>query len=294
MGGDGRARVTRSIPEWLDSTSRAIGSFVERVEPPFAGVLSAPAFLVGLLFRIPLLGTGLKWIWNVVLTVAWGAASLPDAGLGLAGVLPEKRLRVSVLLLCGPGETGLSTEGIVSGLVAQMEQAAEILRRQAQVRLVPAGRIGRSSIPGTPSDVDRSWVKVVSAKHAAGMLDVGCNWRAVREELGVSGSRFEAMAAKASYHSQFRRVLGYGSPVFVFAVRSIRGFEGCSLGPLTDYVTVDRASPLCLAHEIGHACNLPHHRGDSANLMDPHNCAGKLLTRSQAVFLRMSRHVTYF
>ena len=268
--------------------------FVERVEPSFADVLSAPAFLVGLLFRIPVLGTGLKWIWNVLLTVAWGAASLLDAGLGLAGVLPEKRLRVGVLLICGPGETGLSTEGIVSGLVAQMEQAAEILLRQARVRLIPAVRMGRSSVAGTPWGVDGSWVKVVSAKNAAGMLDVGCNWQAVREELGLFGSRFEAMAAKASYHTQFRRILGCGSPVFVFAVRSIRGFKGCSLGPLTDYVTVDRASPLCLTHEIGHACNLPHHRGAPANLMDPDTCTGELLARWQAVLLRMSRHVTYF
>jgi hypothetical protein len=50
----------------------------------------------------------------------------------------------------------------------------------------------------------------------------------------------------------------------VFAVHSIRGFKGCSLGPLTEYVTVDRASPVCLAHEIGHARNLPHHCGRSS------------------------------
>jgi hypothetical protein len=196
----------------LDTTSRAIGSFVERVELSFAGVLSAPAFLVGLLFRIPLLGTGLKWIWNVLLTVAWGAASLLDAGLGLAGVLPEKRLRVGVLLLCGPRETGLSPEGIVAGLVAQMEQAAEILRRQAQVRLIPAGRMGRSSVAGTPWGVDGSWVKVVSAKHAAGTLDVGCNWQAVREELGLFGPALKRWRRRRPTTASSAGLLAAGHP----------------------------------------------------------------------------------
>jgi predicted Zn-dependent protease len=79
---------------------------------------------------------------------------------------------------------------------------------------------------------------------------------------------------------------------------------GCSLGPLTDYITVmfrrEDASVVdhsTLAHELGHACSLSHVDGGN-NLMNPHpepanRAQRRSLTRAQIALLRASRHVTY-
>ena len=77
------------------------------------------------------------------------------------------------------------------------------------------------------------------------------------------------------------------------AVKSVEGgkLAGCSLGPLTDYVTVRADQPVCLAHELGHACSLLHTQA-AANLMNP-TCGGVHLSRWQVAVLRASRHVTY-
>jgi hypothetical protein len=81
----------------------------------------------------------------------------------------------------------------------------------------------------------------------------------------------------------------------VFVVRDVVGKCGCSLGPLGDYVTVDRdglgGTRRILAHELGHSCGL-RHVGGEGNLMRPRN-PGERLTRWQRAVLRSSRHVTY-
>jgi hypothetical protein len=41
--------------------------------------------------------------------------------------------------------------------------------------------------------------------------------------------------------------------VVVFVVEDVVNKRGCSLGPFADYVTIEAASPGCLAHELGHA-----------------------------------------
>lgn len=84
-------------------------------------------------------------------------------------------------------------------------------------------------------------------------------------------------------HTEFyRRQLapaGVGSPVTVVVVREIEGrTTGCSLGMTADWVIGQRSLFLTsnpqgydntvLAHELGHALNLPHH-SDQRNLMFP-------------------------
>jgi hypothetical protein len=84
-----------------------------------------------------------------------------------------------------------------------------------------------------------------------------------------------------------------GAPLMVMPVASVEEgiLAGCSLGFLVDYVTVRGEQPICLAHEIGHACNLLH-LAEPMNLMNP-TCGGLHLTRWQVALLRLSRHVTY-
>jgi hypothetical protein len=114
------------------------------------------------------------------------------------------------------------------------------------------------------------------------------------------------MQKMGSASSNGRRFIGYGAPVIAFAVRSFKdGNEGCSLGPLQDYVTVDFSKPASvLAHELGHACGLLHDEdwplstyqsGGMITLMKKYsNDRPASLTRAQKAWVRASRHVSFF
>jgi hypothetical protein len=97
-----------------------------------------------------------------------------------------------------------------------------------------------------------------------------------------------------------------GDPITVVVVRSISGrVTGCSLGMTADWVIVqaglfDAGNPrsndaTVLAHELGHAVNLPHLR-DRANLMNPDSTPpgrlrGTALRGWQAAVVAANRHV---
>ena len=269
------AAPTESWPA-LEAATRAARRGLRPVETALAPLLSAPALPLAAVFLLPGVGTLVKWLWNGVLTLVWGLLSLPEVVLGAAGVLPEKVLRVVVVVPLGQGEA-VDVPALQARLRAGLEAAATALYETARVRLEPAGE---------------HWVLVKTSNLAPALRELGCNMQAVREDLGRAGRAFERLAIEAAYPSLFRRLLGLGAPLVVFAVPALRGFLGCSLGPLTDYVTIDRAHPLCLAHELGHACNLPHHAAPD-NLMHPHGCRARRLERWQALLLRSSRHVSW-
>lgn len=97
-----------------------------------------------------------------------------------------------------------------------------------------------------------------------------------------------------------------GDPITVVVVRTINGrVTGCSLGMTADWVIVqaslfDADNPrsydeTVLAHELGHAVNLPHVR-DRTNLMNPNstppdNRRGTALRGWQAAIVAANRHV---
>jgi hypothetical protein len=97
-----------------------------------------------------------------------------------------------------------------------------------------------------------------------------------------------------------------GAPITVIVVRDIAGrVTGCSLGISADWVIVqaplfNREQPgtydeTVVAHEIGHALNLPHRR-DKQNLMFPESSPplsvrGTALQGWQTAILHANRHV---
>ena len=79
----------------------------------------------------------------------------------------------------------------------------------------------------------------------------------------VGGIYYNLVMSRECFCGNARRLLGYGSPITVFIVRSINGGNGtgCSIGPLADYVTVvgtETDDKTTIADETGHGCGLWH------------------------------------
>ena len=107
---------------------------------------------------------------------------------------------------------------------------------------------------------------------------------ALGEELSSTGSFF-AFNLSGSFY-----------PVTAFVVLDIDHASGCSLGPLTDYVTLDphgAKNASTLAHEIAHACGLWHVRSKS-NLLWRTSSRGDQVKWCQRNIFRISSHVTFW
>jgi hypothetical protein len=199
--------------------------------------------------------------------------ALPDFGATLGGRKPRKRLRVEVVILSEPA-TGGAARPLATEAHAReaLESAQTIFEREA----------------GTVLFFD-DWPRIRTiaepAPHAA--LHVGCGASSWTQDLGEAGAYFRRMRSASG---GVAGIGGRGEPITVFVVRDVAGKNGCSLGPLSAYVTVDRVRGPLIAHELGHSCGLWHSRS-SGNLMLPAADSGTMTRLQQAVF-RTSRHVT--
>lgn len=217
---------------------------------------------------------GLLWqIFNVSKETINRVLKLPELLLTLLGWRFTKRLKLRIVIL--RDERGLPLAGNEQAIPV-FEEARRIFSRMAGVAVEPA-----------------EW-RVVTAPHGApkAALDVHCTDGAWRDDLGEAGAFFRSLMATTTAGT----LTGYGAPITVFVIRSMSTHNGCSLGPATDYVTIEagtlKSSPRLLAHEVAHACGLWHSKRPN-NLMVPKG-PGEELTGWQAAVLRTSRHVTYF
>lgn len=226
---------------------------------------------------------------------------LGDYFLSLLGIMPMKKIRVTVVILRNQNGP-LAEEARVRARVKEVSN--KIFETEAKIEIV-APMAGLVVIePG------------IAPSYA---LEVGCGTEAWGEEFGDAGAYFRDRLAW-SFAGTF---LGYGEPVTAFVVLSIEPGGGCSLGPLTNYVTVEKVTETIpgqqptgddvsvpdtvvdtirlrtLAHEIAHACGLWHPfwfwSGDVNNLMTKSGDGGvgTELSRWQRAIFRTSRHVTY-
>ena len=214
---------------------------------------------------------------------------LPEAGLNALGVLPMKKLRLRVIVLAKSdgqpvvGTAVRSAEELVKDAVAV---ANDLFRREAKFKIVSAGA---------------KMVTVDTKPAPAAALEVRCDTGALKDDLGEAGFYFRKRMARNAVGA----VLGAGAPVTAFIVADVLNKAGCSLGPLTDYVTVDAGgigdgSSRTLAHELGHALGLPHTGGagsalsgnSGSNLMTSSG-HGTNLNKRQVITVRNSRHVTF-
>lgn len=211
-------------------------------------------------------------LFNILKETINRLLGLPDFLLFLVGVRPMKKLRLRVVIL--RDERGLPLAREEDALPA-FEETARLLARMAGVTVIPDG-----------------W-RVVTAPHGAPKeaLDVHCTDGAWSDDLGAAGAFYRSLMAANTLGT----LTGYGAPITVYIVRSMSTRNGCSLGALTDYVTLEagalKHTRRLMAHEIGHACGLFHTK-DKSNVMHA-NGPGDQLGLLQAAVLRNSRHVTY-
>jgi hypothetical protein len=249
------------------------------------------AVFLDILFCIPLAGRALKWIWNIVLSVFHYLLGLIEWGFWLLGIRPVKKMRLGFLLFRDPEGNLLSNPDSMMRAV----QNARTAFAQAGVEILPAFPPPKRLTEEGESPPSEHWYRILPYDSTRPLARVGCNLAAALQDLGIPGMYFQYHTLTNFFETGPRRLTGYGSPITVFAVPDIVDFGGCSLGWLTDYVTVQHNSLLTTAHELGHACGLGH-REDTQNIMHP--SSGRLrevtMTSWQIAVIRASRHVTRF
>jgi hypothetical protein len=181
---------------------------------------------------------------------------------------PEKKLRVRIFIL-----KDLQTNPVVSpsDLDVAIEYAIRSFKKNFNVRLLPY----KDKNPLADLLQKMPPYEVLYTKGGMGALS---------EEFKIAGSFFASNLGGLFY------------PVTAFVVIDIDHASGCSLGPMTDYVTLDpngAKNDSTLAHEIAHACGLWHHPAKS-NLLWRTFSRGNEVKWWQKNIFRSSRHVTYW
>jgi len=190
-----------------------------------------------------------------------------DALLGFLN-WPKKRLRIRIFILRNEQPDQTPAPDTVDEMI---KYAKRSFRKNFNVELLPVRRNGHFAevLQKDPP------VEALYTKGGSGAL---------KEELRLAGSFFASNLANPIY------------PVTVFVVKDIKGADGCSLGPMSDYVTIDHVglkNESVLAHEVAHACGL-WHLHDKRNLLYTSRSRGDECRWWQKNVFRSSRHVTYW
>ena len=239
-------------------------------------VLDVIGFIVELILSIPIIGGIIRTILNWVTEIIWRIVGLVDFVASLAGIRPRKKMYFGVVV---PSVNGVP---IVPDpdIQRQVDAAVDFYDRTCNINLIFTG-ICHTNI--SPPDAG---------------LTVGCDAGGFFNDWWLAGSYFEFAAATCKFTDTFRRVIGLGAEIIVFIVQDVTpsNTNGCSFASTHNYVVIE-AKPtdqaFVAAHEMGHACWLPHD-GDPANLMNGITpTANPTLTNVQIALVRWSKHCVY-
>ncbi|HEY8188396.1 MAG TPA: hypothetical protein VIF64_20165 [Pyrinomonadaceae bacterium] len=275
----------------LNGIVMVIGAIIETVESILGWVLSAIALIIELVLCVPVIGRLLAWILGIVQMLYLFVLGILDTIMEWCGLRPEKKLRVCTFILSDENGQPVTSPGSV---VPLLQRAIDVFKQEANVRVVPVGPFHYTSPFGSNETASEDWIKVLDKPSRKRILDLGGEVASLFSDLIDIGGDYNLIAATRCFYPNWRRVVGYGAPITVLAIRSMGAGIGRSLGPLTDYLVIDVSGgdDMLIAHEMGHACYLWHLSNNG--LMHPYSGRGTSLNWWQRSIIRSSRHVTYF
>jgi hypothetical protein len=215
-----------------------------------------------------------------------------DLILSLLGILLPKKMRVRVKILrdvdgvalFGDEELPQADRELELQLVQDaIDLLKEVFKDEANINVIAAG--------------DR-WIEIASGPAPSYALNPPCGFDLFTDGFSEAGAYYRWVA----YKDMKGLLTGYAQSITAIVVKDIVDKAGCSLGPLTSYLLIDkegfavsqvipRASTL--AHEMGHQNGL-WHRPSESNLMCKERKRGTDLSKWQRAWIRNSRYVTFF
>lgn len=267
--------VVMRVVTWVVVT---VGKWVARIVCEVVNlVLDVIGFLVELVLSIPIIGGIIRTILNWVTEVIWRIVGIFDFLGSLVGIRPRKKMYFGVIVP-SVGGSPIVTDADIQ---RQVDAAVDFYDRTCNINLIFTG-ICHTGV--SPPDAG---------------LTVGCDAGGFFNDWWIAGSYFEFAAATCKFTDGFRRVIGLGAEIIVFIVQDVTPSattNGCSFASTHNYVVIE-AKPtdqaFVAAHEMGHACWLPHD-SDPANLMNPITpSANPTLTNLQIALVRWSKHCVY-
>jgi hypothetical protein len=288
---------------FVNGVVTVVNAIVTVVESVVSFITNAIMWVVGLILAIPVIGRIIGMIINyvgwLIGTIINAVLDLLFAFLGILGVRqPEKLLRLVIVVQQDESGNPVATLADIQG---QLDLMIRLYKERANIKVIPFTPFNfytpfSSSGPLSAQD----FTVFLDRPSLRSTLDVNCGASAFGDNLLTTGSQFELMINNL-FWGNTRRIVGYGAPIYAFAVRSFigGGSSGCSLWATTNYVTVQfsgaGAAINSLAHESGHACNLSHTSDPASNLM-----LGSVLPTlpptledGQVTLMRLSNHCTY-
>ena len=255
-----------------------VGKWVTRIVCEVVNfVLDVVGFIVDLVLSIPIIGGIIRTILNWVTEIIWRIVGLLDFIGSLIGIRPRKKMYFGVVVPKVDG-TPIVTDADIQ---RQVDAAVNFYDQTCNINLIFTG-ICHTDV--SPPDAG---------------LTVGCDAGGFFNDWWIAGSYFEFASATCKFTDSFRRIIGLGAEIIVFIVQDVTpaNTNGCSFASTHNYVVIE-AKPtdqaFVAAHEMGHACWLPH-VSDPANLMNPSTPpANPILTDVQISLVRWSKHCVYF
>jgi hypothetical protein len=255
-----------------------VGKWVARIVCEVVNfILDVIGFIVELILSIPIIGGIIRTILNWVTEIIWRVVGLLDFFASLAGIRLRKKMYFGVIVPSVRGTPIVNDADIQR----QVDAAVTFYDQTCNINLIFTGICHTGVSPP-----------------AAG-LTVGCDAGGFFNDWWLAGSYFEFAAATCKFTDSFRRVIGLGAEIIVFIVQDVTpaNTNGCSFASTHNYVVIE-AKPtdqaFVAAHEMGHACWLPHD-DDTSNLMNPITpTANPTLTNLQIALVRWSKHCVYF
>lgn len=291
-----------------DAVVTVVRAVVEVVMTIVGFVTNSILLAVGMLLAIPVLGRALSillnyivWVLSTSVNVATDLTCWILSWIGIKQ--PEKLLRIVIIVQQDEKGQPVAT---LPNIQRQLEVMAQTFKQYANIRIIPMKPFSFSSpfsSAGTPNAID--FVRFDNTPSSSATLDVRCNVAAFGDNLLLTGTYFQ-LAMNKHFYGLTRSFLGFGAPLYVFAVRSfLDNYAGCCLWTSTKYATIVFNLPPIdtLAHEGGHACNLNHTDNPLNNLMfvdedpappDRVRAYPPNLENGQIALMRLSQHCSIF